>query len=433
MNDTAINNQGNHMNHKNQGSDNIPKLRFPEFKGEWEKKKLGEISDLITKGTTPSKFINEGVKFIKIECFDGDKINQDRCLFIDEKIHNKELKRSILKENDLLFAIAGATIGKVNFVTKEILPANTNQALAIVRLKERENRNYVYQILKSNRMQKYIIDSISVGAQPNLNLEQMNNFSFFYPTLPEQTRIASFFTVLDKKIAQLKQKKILLEQYKKGVMQKLFSQELRFKPARPSGGDENGNEFPKWEKKKLGEVVLIKSGLSKEQNVNNTGHKVTRIETISDGTINLEKVGFIEAMEEIEGYKINKGDILFSNINSVAHIGKTAIAERDLDLYHGMNLLCLRSYNGMNSKFIFYSLNTNKLRNHFKAICNQAVSQASINQTELAKTVLQIPSPSEQTKIANFLSAIDEKINRTENQIQKTQEWKKGLLQRMFV
>lgn len=74
---------------------------------------------------------------------------------------------------------AGATIGKVNIVTKEILPANTNQALSIIRLSQKENLRYIFQILKSNRMQKYINDSISVGAQPNLNLEQINNFSFY--------------------------------------------------------------------------------------------------------------------------------------------------------------------------------------------------------------------------------------------------------------
>ena len=201
---------------------NIPVLRFPEFKGEWERKKLGDLTDVITKGTTPYKFTYAGIKFIKIECFDGDRINPNKCLFIDEKTHNKELKRSILHEGDILFAIAGATIGKVNIVTKEILPANVNQALAIVRLRTDENRNFVYQILKSNVMQKYIVDSISVGAQPNLNLEQMNNFSFNYPTLSEQTRIASFFTVLDKKITELKQKKTLLAQYKKGFLQKMF-------------------------------------------------------------------------------------------------------------------------------------------------------------------------------------------------------------------
>ena len=211
---------------------NVPALRFPEFTGEWKMKKLGEISDLITKGTTPNKFVNQGIKFIKIECFDGNRINPEKCLFVDEKTHIKKLKRSILEENDLLFAIAGATIGKVNFVTKEILPANTNQALSIIRLKKEECRDYVYQILKSNRMQKYITDNISVGAQPNLNLEQMNNFSFFYPTLPEQTKIANFLTAVDEKLQGLKKKKALLEVYKKGVMQRLF--------ANRGGGDDDG-------------------------------------------------------------------------------------------------------------------------------------------------------------------------------------------------
>ena len=202
---------------------NSPALRFAEFTEGWVMKKLGELTDLITKGTTPTNFVNEGIKFIKIECFDGDKINPKKCLFIDDETHNKELKRSILQEGDILFAIAGATIGKVNIVTNEILPANTNQALCIVRLRKNENLNFIFQVLKSVKMQKYIVDSISVGAQPNLNLEQMNNFSFFYPSKAEQQKIATFFTAIDKKLSGLKEKKNLLEQYKKGAMQKLFA------------------------------------------------------------------------------------------------------------------------------------------------------------------------------------------------------------------
>lgn len=188
---------------------------------DWEEKKLGEISQLITKGTTPKKFINEGIKFIKIESFEGDKINGDKCLFIDENTHNKELKRSILKENDLLFAIAGS-IGKVNFVTNEILPANTNQALSIIRLKEEECKNYIYQILKSDRMKRYITDSISVGAQPNLNLEQMNNFTFFYPTIVEQTKIANFLSAIDDKINHCQSQIEKMEVWKKGLLQQMF-------------------------------------------------------------------------------------------------------------------------------------------------------------------------------------------------------------------
>jgi type I restriction enzyme S subunit len=201
------------------------KIRFKDEKGkgfpDWEEKTLGELSDLITKGTTPSKFVNEGIKFIKIECFDGDQINQEKCLFIDEHTHNKELKRSILKEGDILFAIAGS-IGKCNIVTVEVLPANTNQALAIVRPKKDENINFMYHILKSYKMQKYIFDNISVGAQPNLNLEQMNNFSFFYPSPPEQNHIATFLTTIDKKIEQVNTQLQKTQAWKKGLLQKMF-------------------------------------------------------------------------------------------------------------------------------------------------------------------------------------------------------------------
>jgi type I restriction enzyme S subunit len=349
-----------------------PKLRFPEFTDEWKKKKLGEISDLITKGTTPSKFVNEGIKFIKIECFDGDKINSEKCLFIDEKTHNKELKRSILQENDLLFAIAGATIGKVNFVRKEILPANTNQALAIVRLKKQENRNYIYQILKSNRMLKYITDSISVGAQPNLNLEQMNNFSFFYPTLPEQKRIASFFTALDKKITELKQKKNLLEQYKKGVMKKLFSQDLRFK-------DVNGKEFPKCEKKKLSEIC---------DNIN---------------------------------------DILFGMIGT---IGNPVLVKSDG--FAIKNVALIKEKKELLNLFLIHFLKGDAINKQFFEQ-NTGGTQKFLSLSIVRNLVIEIPSIQEQTKIANFLFAIDEKTNRTVNQIQQTQQYKKGLLQNMFV
>ena len=135
---------------------NVPSLRFPEFSGEWEEKLLKDFSSLITKGTTPKFFTENGITFVKIEGLINTKINKEKCLFIDELTHHKELKRSILKENDILFAIAGATIGKVAHVRKEVLPANTNQALSIIRLQDIEYLDFVLQILQSGIMKRYI-------------------------------------------------------------------------------------------------------------------------------------------------------------------------------------------------------------------------------------------------------------------------------------
>ena len=168
---------------------------FQDLRNKVEWKRLGELTTLITKGTTPKKYTDSGIAFIKTEVFDGSYINSKKLSFIDEDTHNKELKRSILKHNDILITIAGATIGKCAIVPKEILPANTNQALAIIRLNDDINMKYVFYLIKSHYMTRYIEQNIKGSAQPNLNLEQLNNFQIPYPSSEEQERIVS---ILDK-------------------------------------------------------------------------------------------------------------------------------------------------------------------------------------------------------------------------------------------
>lgn len=168
-------------------------LSFEDSEVDW--KALGELTSLITKGTTPKNYTDTGIAFIKTEAFDGTYINTNKLSFIDEETHHKELKRSILNHNDILITIAGATIGKCAIVPKEILPANTNQALAIIRLNADVNLKYVFHLIKSNYLRKYIEQNIKGSAQPNLNLEQLNNFIIPYPSPEEQERIVS---ILDK-------------------------------------------------------------------------------------------------------------------------------------------------------------------------------------------------------------------------------------------
>ncbi|OOV18239.1 restriction endonuclease subunit S [Flavobacterium sp. LM4] len=182
-------------------------------KGEVEWKSLGKLTSLITKGTTPRKYTETGIAFIKTEAFDGSNINSKKLSFIDEDTHNKELKRSILKHNDILITIAGATIGKCTIVPKEILPANTNQALAIIRLNDDVNLKYIYHLIKSSHMTRYIELNIKGSAQPNLNLEQLNNFAIPYPSPEEQEKIVSIldkFDILTNSISEGLPKEIAL-------------------------------------------------------------------------------------------------------------------------------------------------------------------------------------------------------------------------------
>ena len=168
-------------------------LSFEGKDVEW--KKLGDLTSLITKGTTPKTYSQSGVSFVKTESFDGTQIDRSRLSYVDDHTHRTFLKRSILEKDDILITIAGATIGKVVIVPEEILPANTNQALAIIRLNKDVNTKFVFYIMRSNYMINYINQSVKGSAQPNLNLQQLNDFMVPIPNPNEQERIVK---ILDK-------------------------------------------------------------------------------------------------------------------------------------------------------------------------------------------------------------------------------------------
>lgn len=177
----------------------------------------------------------------------------------------------------------------------------------------------------------------------------------------------------------------------------------------------------------------ISNGLALVQGNGSSGYRVTRIETISAGTIDLAKVGLIQTFEDISAYRLRVGDILLSNINSVAHIGKSVFVDSDYDLYHGMNLLRLEvNRNQHDPKFIFYAINTDWIRASLRERANKAVNQASINQTELGKTKVSLPLRPEQQKIAECLGSVDELIAAQARRVEALKTHKKGLMQQLF-
>ena len=403
----------------------VPALRFKEFDREWDDNRLYDLSDLITKGTTPKTFTDSGVNYVKIEGLFGIHINKNKCLFIDEEVHLKELKRSILKENDLLFAIAGATVGKVGIVTSDILPANTNQALAIIRLKNKEYLNYILQILQSRVMKKYIYQSVSVGAQPNLNLEQIGDFKFSMPSLPEQQKIATFLSAVDEKIQQLTKKKELLEQYKKGVMQQLFSGQLRFK-------DQNRNPYPDWEEKRLGDLCSkAQSGGTPKSTTKEYYEGEIPFLAISDMTkqgkyltYTSKKVSQL-GIDNSSSWLVPKGSLIYSMYASVGFVAINMIEMATSQAV--MNMIFKKEEE---QEFIYYYLN------EFRRIIHKYVetgTQGNINAQIVKSIKIPYPVVEEQQKIATYLSSIDTKIGAVNNQITQTQTFKKGLLQQLFI
>ncbi len=199
----------------------VPEIRFRGFTDDWEQRKLGEMSSLITKGTTPLDKSNTGtVNFVKIESIDesSGEITITQKISLDE--HNGYLRRSQLKENDLLFSIAG-TLGRVTSIKSSILPANTNQALAIIRLKE-GCLEYVKTYLKGKAVTDYIRKNPTIGAQPNLSLEQVSNLKIAIPSEVEQEQLGNFFNHLDHLITLHQRKLEKLRNLKKACLEKMF-------------------------------------------------------------------------------------------------------------------------------------------------------------------------------------------------------------------
>ena len=183
-------------------------------------------------------------------------------------------------------------------------------------------------------------------------------------------------------------------------------------------------------------LVLLKNGLTVKQNKEGNGYPITRIETISQERIDSDRIGYSPEISErdVEEYKLIKGDILFSHINSLAHIGKTALYEGTPELLlHGMNLLLLRpNKEKIHSEYLLYILKLLKIRNVFWSMSKKAVNQASINQTELGRLRIPVPSVEEQRGVVGVLGVVDSAIELVDRVIWKTERLKKGLMQTLL-
>lgn len=198
----------------------------------WDTAILSDLTSLITKGTTPTtngfSYLDDGVNFVKVESIHSNgNFIPSMFAHVGNDCHNS-FKRSQLSEGDILFTIAGA-LGRSAIVIKEILPANTNQAVAVIRLKNGDNRNYIFHYLRGNYV-KRLIEKINVStAQANLSLGQINKFKIPIPPPYEQHKIAEILNSVDKKLEILNEKKTNYQELKQGLMQQLLTGKVRVK------------------------------------------------------------------------------------------------------------------------------------------------------------------------------------------------------------
>ena len=392
---------------------NVPNLRFPEFEGEWEEERLSDIADL-SKGIGISKdqLSADGEPCILYgELYTKYKSETIKEVISKTNIDNTNLVKS--KANDVIIPCSGETaeeIATARCVLKDNILLGGD--LNIIRLHGYDGSFMSYQL---NGKRKYDIAKVAQGVSVvHLYGEHLKNIKTINPGLNEQKKIATLLSLLDKRIST--QNKIIdkLQSLIKGINQYVFTN--------------SGVIY------KLGELCEIRSGYSGNQLSSKKGLKVSRIETISGHKVNMERIGYVAPFDPSENYRLRIGDILFSNINSVEYIGNTAFIDKDYDLYHGMNLLRLSPNDKVVMPFYLYLLlNTNRMLNHFKTICNKAVSQASINQTELGKIVIQLPDINAQKQICELYQLLYAKLESVIYTNTLFQSQKQYLLRQMFI
>ena len=390
-----------------------PSIRFPEFTGKWKEERLSEIADIYKgAGISKDQLSDNGEPCILYgELYTKYKTETITEVISRTDIDNTKLVRS--KANDVIIPCSGETaedIATARCVIKDgiLLGGDLN----IIRLHNYDGSFVSYQL---NGKRKYDIAKVAQGVSVvHLYGEHLKGVKTVNPCLAEQKKISRFLSLLDERIAVQNRLIDRLQSLIKGINRTIFTG--------------SGLEYS------LCDVCEIRSGYSGNQLQGGKGLGVSRIETISAHNINLERIGYVAPFDASENYRLQVGDILFSNINSVEYIGNTAFIDKDYNLYHGMNLLRLIPFRNVVVPFYLYILlNTNRMLKHFKTICNKAVSQASINQKELGKTIVMLPSLEKQKQVCNIYQAMYSKLKTEKDVLSFYQEQKRYLLRHMFI
>ncbi|CAB1223335.1 restriction endonuclease subunit S [Acinetobacter bouvetii] len=376
----------------------FPKLRFKEFDGDWLKLKYKDV--LTIKYGKDHKSLNDG----DIPVLGTGGIMR----YVDSYLYDGE---------SILIGRKG-TIDKPQYINEKFWTVDT---LFYTEIKE----NIVPLFLFQHALEVNWLGLNEATGVPSLNTTSIYNVDISIPSKEEQTKIVTFLSAVDEKISQIKQKHELLSQYKQGMMQKLFSQQIRFKA-------DDGSEFGEWE-----ETTLEKIGTFLK------GKGISKADIVCDGQIPCVRYGELythygEVISKvISATNIDVNNLVLSKANDILipASGETqidiatasCILDDGIALSGDLNIFRTKE----NGIFLSYLIRS-KLKMKIAQLA-QGNSVVHLYATQLKGVELNLPCLEEQTQIANFLSAIDQKIEVVSKQIEQAKQWKKGLLQQMFI
>ncbi|EOD3682659.1 restriction endonuclease subunit S, partial [Staphylococcus aureus] len=365
---------------------NVPELRFPGFEGEWEEKKLGDLTDRVIRK-------NKNLESKKPLTISGQLGLIDQTEYFSKSVSSKNLENyTLIKNGEFAYNKSysnGYPLGAIKRLTR--YDSGVLSSLYICfSIKSEMSKDFMEAYFDSTHWYREV-SGIAVEGARNHGLLNVSVNDFFtilikYPSLEEQQKIGKFFSKLDRQIELEEQKLELLQQQKKCYMQKIFSQELRFK-------DENGEDYPDWKEKKLGDIT--------EQSMYGIGASATRFDSkniyirITDIDEKSRKLNYqnLTTPDELNNkYKLKRNDILFARTG--ASTGKSYIhkEEKDIYNYYFAGFLIKFEIDEQNNPLFIYQFTLTSKFNKWVKVMSVRSGQPGINSEEYAKLPLVLPN-----------------------------------------
>lgn len=392
----------------------IPKRRFKGFTGEWEVKKLGDVTQAFEYGmnAAATEFDGEN-KYIRITDIDENNntyLNED-VVSPSENLEDKYL----VKKNDILFARTGASTGKTYLYNEKDGKLYFAGFLIRANVNSHNNSKFVFLQTKTKEYNNWVQVMSMRSGQPGINSQEYASYSFYAPSKEEQQKIGEFFSELDERIELQKSKVEKMKELKKAYLSEMFPAEGETTPKRRFKGFTG-----EWEEKKLGEVVSVTMGQS-PNSINYTDNPSDHVLVQGNADMNNNRV--VPRVWTTQVTKqADKGDLILSVRAPVGDVGKT-----DYDVVIGRGVAALKG-----NEFIYQSLVRMKEYGYWTRLSTGSTFE-SINSNDIKEAIIMLPSLEEQHKIGGFFSELDEMIELHEEKLKKLQDLKQAYLNELLI
>lgn len=418
-----------------QQNKNVPKLRFPEFNDPWHLLYISQISQKPLENgvfNDPEK-VGSGYKLINVkDMYEGTKVNINKLTLLE--LDKKTFDKNKVEYGDIFFTRSslvkeGIAHSNINLSYDEDITFD-GHLIKMTPNKDIADPLFLSYLFKTSHIRKQFISKGKTATMTTIGQKDISTSSAALPKMPEQQKIADFLSAVDERVDGLRRKKELLERYKKGVMQKIFSQEIRF--TRP-----DGTTYPDWKEKKLFELGDTYNGLTGKSgdDFGNGAKFITYKQVFDKSVIDISKCALVSVSSNEKQNIATYGDFFFTTSSEVAHeVGLSSVLLSNEKLY--LNSFCFgfrpKSLNTFNPQFGQYLFRSKEFRKNVTKLA-QGSTRYNISKVGFMKLAINTPHPDEQKAIADFLTSVDKKVEASALQLEEAQKFKKALLQQMFV